>query len=125
MAARTTSRKYSIILGNLGNTCDRFLSSGYKDQLPTEELFRTAASIPDVEGIELLYWLRKLNYSGWYSMDQYPYREDGKKALAESIETVKAIENVIERFGEEEISGLISLGDATVITSAVREILFS
>ena len=25
------TRKYSIILGNLGNTCDRFLSSGYKE----------------------------------------------------------------------------------------------
>jgi xylose isomerase len=46
--------KYSIILGNLGNTCDRFLSSGYKDQLPKAEMLRQAAAIPGVKGVELV-----------------------------------------------------------------------
>ena len=45
--------KSSFILGNPANTCDRFLSSGYKDQAA--------------------------------KMDQYPYREDGRDALDESI----------------------------------------
>lgn len=31
------SRKYSVILGNLGNTCDRFLSSGYKEPARARE----------------------------------------------------------------------------------------
>ena len=57
-------------------------------------------------------------------MDQYPYREDGKKALAESIETVKALEKVIDKFGDEKISQLVSQGDATEITAAVRGMLF-
>jgi xylose isomerase len=46
--------KYSIILGNLGNTCDRFLSSGYKDELPKETLIRQASEIEGVEGVELV-----------------------------------------------------------------------
>ncbi|MGE4585234.1 MAG: sugar phosphate isomerase/epimerase family protein [Sphaerochaeta sp.] len=46
--------KYSIILGNLGNTCDRFLSSGYKDELPKETLIRQASEIDGVEGVELV-----------------------------------------------------------------------
>jgi xylose isomerase len=46
--------KYSIILGNLGNTCDRFLSTGYKDQLPKAEMIRQAAGIPGVKGVELV-----------------------------------------------------------------------
>ena len=46
--------KYSIILGNLGNTCDRFLSSGYKDELPKETLIRQASEIEAVSGIELV-----------------------------------------------------------------------
>lgn len=46
--------KYSIILGNLGNTCDRFLSSGYKNELPKEELIKQASEINGVEGIELV-----------------------------------------------------------------------
>ena len=46
--------KYSVILGNLGNTCDRFLSSGYKDQPPKKEMMHQAASIPGVAGVELV-----------------------------------------------------------------------
>jgi len=82
-------------------------------------------SIHHVEYIELLYWLRKYNYQGWYSMDQYPYREDGVRALSESVETIKAFEKAIDRFGEENISRLIAEGDATRITAALRKMLFS
>ena len=46
--------KYSIILGNLGNTCDRFLSTGYKDKVPKAEMIRQAAAIPGVKGVELV-----------------------------------------------------------------------
>lgn len=46
-------RKYSVILGNLGNTCDRFCS-GYKTNPPRMEMLKEAASIPNVSGIELV-----------------------------------------------------------------------
>ena len=47
-------RKYSVILGNLGNTCDRFCG-GYKENPKTEEMLKIAATqIPHVEGIELV-----------------------------------------------------------------------
>ncbi|MBD3347161.1 MAG: TIM barrel protein [Chitinivibrionales bacterium] len=48
------SFKYSVILGNLGNTCDRFLSSGYKEQLDKATMLKQAASIDRVTGIELV-----------------------------------------------------------------------
>lgn len=47
------NHKYSVILGNLGNTKDRFCG-GYKDNPPTLEMLRRAAAIPDVTGIELV-----------------------------------------------------------------------
>lgn len=46
-------RKYAAILGNLGNTKDRFCGS-YKQALPTTEMLRQAAAIPNVSGIELV-----------------------------------------------------------------------
>ncbi|MEI6148602.1 MAG: sugar phosphate isomerase/epimerase family protein [bacterium] len=46
-------RKYSVILGNLGNTCDRFCS-GYKEKLSTMVMLKRAAAIPHVAGIELV-----------------------------------------------------------------------
>lgn len=45
--------KYSVILGNLGNTCDRFCKS-YKDNPSTLEMLSQAVKIPHVEGIELV-----------------------------------------------------------------------
>ncbi len=47
------ARKYSVILGNLGNTCDRFCS-GYKENPSTMDMFKKAVKIPHVEGIELV-----------------------------------------------------------------------
>ena len=47
------NRKYSVILGNLGNTKDRFCG-GYKDNPPTLQMLERAAGIPDVTGIELV-----------------------------------------------------------------------
>lgn len=46
-------RKYSVILGNLGNTCDRFCG-GYKDKFDTMQMLAQASKIPYVEGIELV-----------------------------------------------------------------------
>jgi xylose isomerase len=46
-------RRYSVILGNLGNTCDRFCR-GYKDNPDTMEMLRRAAKIPHVRGTELV-----------------------------------------------------------------------
>lgn len=46
-------RKYAVILGNLGNTRDRFCD-GYKDNPPSLQMLKDAASIPHVSGIELV-----------------------------------------------------------------------
>ncbi|MBN1435701.1 MAG: sugar phosphate isomerase/epimerase [Sedimentisphaerales bacterium] len=46
-------RKYAAILGNLGNTCDRFCSS-YKTNPSTLEMLKAAANLPNVTGIELV-----------------------------------------------------------------------
>ena len=47
-------------------------------------------SVHFVEFVELLFWLREIGYEGWYSMDQYPYREDGQGALRSSVEFLRA-----------------------------------
>jgi xylose isomerase len=46
-------RKYAVILGNLGNTRDRFCP-GYKENAPAMEMLKRAAKIPQVSGIELV-----------------------------------------------------------------------
>ena len=46
-------RKYAAILGNLGNTCDRFCR-GYKDNPSSLEMLKQAGSIDGISGIELV-----------------------------------------------------------------------
>lgn len=46
--------KYSIILGNLGNTCDRFCKS-YKTNPSSEQMLELAAeNMPYIGGVELV-----------------------------------------------------------------------
>jgi xylose isomerase len=47
------TRRYAAILGNLGNTKDRFCA-GYKDNPDTMTMLRQAAGIANVTGIELV-----------------------------------------------------------------------
>lgn len=46
-------RKYAAILGNLGNTCDRFCGS-YKDNPSSMEMLKRAGKIDGITGIELV-----------------------------------------------------------------------
>lgn len=47
-------KRYSVILGNLGNTRDRFMGGGYKTTKTTCEMIAEAASIDGLSGLELV-----------------------------------------------------------------------
>jgi sugar phosphate isomerase/epimerase len=82
-------------------------------------------SIHTVEYVEMLYWLDKTGYEGWYSMDQYPYREDGRDALNESIRWLEALYSRMNEYGLEKIEELIKVGKATDIVRELRSLILS
>ena len=71
--------------------------------------------------IELLFWLKKTGYEGWLSMDQYPYRENGADAIAESILWVKKFETIVEEHYKE-IETLISQNEAVETSRFLRSL---
>jgi len=81
-------------------------------------------SVHTLHYVELLYWLKTMGYSGWYSMDQYPYREDGKTALSESIEWIKTLNGKLESYGLDKLGQVIKRGSATEMTKELRSLLF-
>lgn len=81
-------------------------------------------SVHFIEFVELLFWLRELGYSGWYSMDQYPYREDAQGALLGSVEFLQGIEAMLNAKSMEEIRGLIAEGDAVKSAAWLRSLIF-
>jgi len=82
-------------------------------------------SVHLVEYLELLHWLRETSYAGWYSMDQYPYREDGAAAVRESVALLRDLENLLTDARRDELRRLIAAGDATASTRWMRELLFA
>lgn len=82
-------------------------------------------SVHFVEYVELLFWLRESGYSGWYSMDQYPYREEAQGALRESIEFLKAIDRRLDAAAVQEMRDLVRAGDAVASTRWIRRRFFA
>ena len=74
--------------------------------------------------IELFYWLKQIGYEGWHSMDLYPYREDGGRAVSESVAFLRDLERTLTPARLDEISQLLASGDATASTRWVRELIF-
>ncbi len=81
-------------------------------------------SLHVVEYFELLFWLKESGYEGWYSMDQYPYREDGASAVGESVAFLRSVEKKLTTERINQIRTLVTKGDATASTRWMRELLF-
>ena len=84
-----------------------------------------AGSIHTIEYLEFLYWMRKTNFAGWYSLDIFPYREDGINATQESINWVNSLDRIIDKIGMDEIGQIIALDDTNAALAMVRKALFN
>ena len=80
-------------------------------------------SVHTLQYIELFFWLRKMGYEGWWSMDQYPYREDGREALAESIAWINGLISKMDAYGMSNLEKVIRQGDAVSISREIRQML--
>lgn len=81
------------------------------------------ASVHLVEHLELLFWLDRLGFSGWYSFDLFPYREDPKLATEESLKNFLKLRGMLEKLDEEALFKAIGESDATRISRILREVL--
>lgn len=84
----------------------------------------TVGSVHTIELLELVYWLDRVNYTGWYALDIFPYREDGVGAAAESIRWIKAAQGLLDKVGRDRIGQVVARGDALAASALVREALF-
>jgi xylose isomerase len=82
-----------------------------------------AGSVHTLELLELLYWLDRIGYNGWYALDIFPYREDGVKAANESIAWIRGLHGLLDRIGRERIAEVITRGDAMDASAMIRQAL--
>jgi xylose isomerase len=79
-------------------------------------------SVHSVCYIEMLYWLDRCGYNGWFSMDQYPYREEAACAIGESIEWLRKFEHILQN-NRKQFDKLVETGDAVATSKFLRTII--
>lgn len=80
-------------------------------------------SVHTIEYLELLYWLKRVGYEGWLTLDIFPYREDGVKAAKESIAWTQDMLQLLEAIDDEQVEQVIASGDATEASRLMRTAL--
>lgn len=80
-------------------------------------------SVHTLEYLEFIYWLRVTGYNGYMTLDQFPYREDGREAVAESAEWLNYLESLIDRADMEEIHSVILKNDAISASRLMRKLI--
>ena len=101
---------------------DKLFHMHFNDNYRSWDDDMIVGSIHTVEYIELLYWLDRIEYDGWYSMDQYPYREDACRALSESVAWLKALQGKVDAH-REQIAQVLEEGDATKSSALLRKMI--
>ncbi len=102
---------------------DRLFHMHFNDNYRAWDDDMMVGSVHLIEYLEILYWLDKVGYQGWYSMDQYPYREDAQGAINESIRWVDGLQSKMQDFGMEKFAKLLEKGDAIECSQLVRHFI--
>jgi xylose isomerase len=82
-------------------------------------------SVHTIEYLELLYWLDRVGYDGYLSLDQYPYREQPEEAITESVLWLQAMRTLVERMGHDRIGEVIRTGNAALAQRLIRQAMMS
>lgn len=80
-------------------------------------------SVNTITYLEFLYWLKRTDYSGYITFDQFPYREDGRDAVSESAEWMSYLIELIDKADDKEIERVIASGSPIEASKLMRKIL--
>jgi xylose isomerase len=81
-------------------------------------------SIHSIDYLEMLYWLDECGYDGWFSMDQYPYREDAVGAISESVLWLMKFDAILAK-NRKKMANAIGKGDAVATSALLRSMLWN
>jgi len=81
------------------------------------------ASVHVPEYLELAFWLRRVGYTGWLTLDIFPYREHKVEAATESFAWMRTLLECVDARGQKEIDAVISRGEGTEAVRLVRQLL--
>jgi xylose isomerase len=81
-------------------------------------------SVHLLDTMEWLYWVDKIGFEGFYTLDIWPARMDSLQAIKESIEWTKAMRRALIDIGDKRIEELIAEGNTPKTMRTLREAIF-
>lgn len=109
----------AAILSQYGKLDYLHLNDNYRSW--DDDMMVGALHLP--EYLELVYWLKRVNYEGWLTLDIFPFRENGVKAVRESQKWLEGFFKAIDKIGLQEIDKTIKAADACGSSELVRRLL--
>lgn len=104
---------------------DKLFHMHFNDNYTSWDDDMIVGSIHLPEYLEMLFWLQKTDYSGWYSMDQYPYREDGYQAVRSSVLYLQKLQAILDRVGMSVVEEVISARNPVKTSEFIRNHLIA
>jgi sugar phosphate isomerase/epimerase len=119
MAAGENVAEAAALLAEYGMLDYLHLNDNYRTW--DDDMMFASVNIP--ETLEFVYWLKKLNYSGWLTLDIFPYREDKIPVVKNCFAWLQTLSAAVERKGMAEIQAVLETADANRSVALVREML--
>ncbi|MEG2188296.1 MAG: hypothetical protein RRY08_00540, partial [Christensenella sp.] len=63
-------------------------------------------------------------YDGYISTDQYPYREDGRDAVNETVRWMDIFVDLVNKIDETELEKIYKTGNACEVSAMLRSLMF-
>lgn len=80
-------------------------------------------SVNTLPYLEFIYWLRKTNYQGYITFDQFPYREESRAAVNESALWFDYLESLIDKADMNEIEEVFLKKDGVESSRLMRKLI--
>ena len=104
---------------------DKLFLLHINDTRPDWDWDLNVGSVHFLDTLEWLYWVDRIGYDGYYTLDIWPARMDAVDAIRESIEWIEAMRRALERIGDKAIEQMMAEGNPAKTMRTVREAIFS
>ncbi len=114
---------------NIAEAAAMLSSFGKLDYLHLNDNYRSwdddmmVGAVHLVEYLELVYWIKRVGYQGWLTLDIFPYREDGVRAATECRKWMETLFRAVDRAGMDTCTEVVRKADACDAIDLVRRAL--
>jgi sugar phosphate isomerase/epimerase len=120
IAAGENTSEAAVLLAQFGLLDYLHLNDNYRTW--DDDMMLASVNIP--ETLELVYWLKRLGYDGWLTLDVFPYREADKVSVVRNcFAWMKALDSAVDRIGMDRVGEVIRSADANESVALVRQML--